>query len=271
MAAARCGVTACGWIREPVDGTEITSIGDVDARRIRCSAVIARRRWSPYRRRRRKSAAVLRAPPCAKNKASALIRKRRKAIAWLTLLCWFFIGPAGVHAATNSATGGIGGLNNGTLIGGDGTGPAHFEINAVQLALVKEARDLAGNVLADGASVAPNQEIYFVLYVDNITDITASRLTIEDAIDETQFTYIANSLEATTVVSGSNAAARWAAIWTPLSDALGLPDDEASIVDSGAPVGPDRLTVGEVAGQVNQPLAIPAQMQWAIRFRVRIN
>ena len=214
---------------------------------------------------------MLRAPPCAKNKASALIRKRRKAIAWLTLLCWFVSGPAGVHAATNSATGGIGGINNGTVIGGDGTGRAQFEINSVQLVLAKEARDLAGNVLADGAIVAPNQEIYFVLYVDNITDVTAPRVTIEDAIDETQFTYLSNSLEATTVVSGSNAAARWAGIWTPFSDALGAPDDEASVLDSGAPAGLDRLTVGEVAGQVNRPLAIPAQTQWAIRFRVRIN
>jgi len=187
------------------------------------------------------------------------------------LLCWFISGPADVHAATNRATGGIGGLNNGTLIGGDGTGPAQFEINSVQLELVKEARDLTGNVLADGAIVAPNQEIYFVLYVDNITDITAPRVTIEDAIDETQFTYLPSSLEATTVVSGANAAARWAAIWTPLSDALGAPDDEASVLDSGAPAGPDRLTVGAVAGQVNRPLAIPAQTQWAIRFRVRIN
>ncbi len=233
--------------------------------------MIARERWSPHLKRRRKSAAVMRAPPRTRNEANALTSKSRKSIAWLTLLCWFVCGPAGVHAATNSATGGIGGLNNGTLIGGDGTGPAHFEINSVQPELVKEARDLAGSVLAAGADVVGNQEIYFVLYVDNITDFTAYRLTIEDAIDETQFTYVANSLEATTVVSGSDAVARWAGIWTPLSDALGAPDDEASVLDSGGPAGLDRLTVGEVAGQVNQPLAIPAQTQWAIRFRVTVN
>ena len=209
--------------------------------------------------------------PRTRNEANALTRKSHKSMALLTLLCWFVCGPAGVHADTNSATGGIGGLNNGTLVGGDGSGPAQIEINSVQLALVKEARDLAGSVLAAGADVMANQEIYFVLYVDNITDFTAYRVTIEDAIDETQFTYIANSLEATTVVSGSNAAARWAAIWTPLNDALGAPDDEASVLDSGGPAGLDRLTVGEVAGQVNQPLAIPAQTQWAIRFRVTVN
>ncbi len=192
-------------------------------------------------------------------------------MAWLTLLCLVLSGPAGVYAAVNSAMGGIGGINNGTLIGGDGSGPAQIEINSVQLTLAKEARDLAGNVLAAGADVAPNQEIYFVLYVDNITDFTAYRLTIEDAIDETQFTYVTNSVEATTVASGSNAVARWAGIWTPLSDALGAPDDQASVLDSGAPAGLDKLTAGEVAGQLNTPLAIPAQTQWAIRFRVRVN
>jgi len=190
---------------------------------------------------------------------------------WLTLMCWFLSGPAGVHAATNSATGGINGINNGTLIGGDGTGTAQIEINSVQLALVKEARDLAGTVLAPGANVAPNQEIFFVLYVDNITDFLAYRFMIEDAIDETQFTYLPNSLETTTVVSGSNAAARWAGTWTPLTDALGGPDDEASILDTGGPAGLDHVAVGEVTGQVNLPLQIPAQTQWAIRFRVTVN
>jgi hypothetical protein len=186
-------------------------------------------------------------------------------------MCWFVSGPAGVHAATNSATGGINGINNGTLINGDGTGAAQIEINSVQLALVKEARDLAGTVLAPGANVARNQEIYFVLYVDNITDFLAYRFTIEDQIDETQFTYIPNSLETSTVVSGSDAAARWAGIWAPLTDDLGSPDDEASVLDTGGPAGLDHVAVGEVTGQVNLPLVIPARTQWAIRFRVTVN
>lgn len=186
-------------------------------------------------------------------------------------MCCFLSGPAGVYAAANSATGGIAGINNGTLIGGDGTGSAQIAINSVRLSLVKEARDLAGNVLGPGANVAPSQEIYFVLYVDNITDFSAYRMTMEDAIDETQFTYVANSLEATTVVSASDAVARWAGIWTPLTDSVGGPDDEASFIDSGGPAGPDRLAVGAVAGQASLPLAIPPRTQWAIRFRVTVN
>ncbi len=192
-------------------------------------------------------------------------------MAWLTVLCWFVIGPAVAHAAVNSATGGIGGINNGTLIGGDGTGTARIELLSEQLALVKEARDLPGTVLAPNANVAPGQEIYFVLYVDNITDFLAPQFTIEDALNETQFTYVPNSLETTTVVSGSNAAARWAGVWTPVTDAVGGPDDEASIVDTGGPPGLDHLAIGDVTGQVNQLLQIPAQTQWAIRFRVTVN
>jgi len=209
---------------------------------------------------------VLRAPPRIRNEATALVKKRRNVIAWISLLCWFLCGPAGVHAAINSATGGINGIDNGTLVGGDGTGTAQFEINSVQLALIKEARDLTGAVLVPGADVRPNQEIYFVLYVDNLTDYLAYRFMIEDAIDENQFTYIPDSLEMTTVASGSSAAARWAGTWTSLTDALGGPDDEASVLDTGGPPGLDHLAVGEVTGQVNQLLQIPARTQWAIRF-----
>jgi len=195
---------------------------------------------------------------------------RRKLIGLCTVLLSALFASASIYAATNSATGGFGGINNGTLVGGDGTGRARIEINSVQLALVKEARDLAGTVLAANADVNPGQEIYFVLYVDNITDFTAYRLSIQDAIDETQFTYVADSLESTSVASGADAATRWAGAWTPLTDALGGPDDEASILDTGGPAGPDLLTVGDVPGQANLLLQIPARTQWAIRFRVRV-
>jgi hypothetical protein len=153
---------------------------------------------------------------------------------------------------------GAGGINNGTIANGDGTGRARIEISSVQLALVKEARDLAGSVLPDNADVNPGQEIYFVLYVDNITDVAAYHLTID-------------SLETTSVASGADAATRWAGAWTPLTDAVGGPDDEASILDTGGPPDPDLLTVGDVPGQANLFLQIPAQTQWAIRFRVRVD
>ncbi len=196
---------------------------------------------------------------------------RRTLVALFAVLVSVLLTSATAFAATNFATGGFnGGINNGTLIGGDGTGRARIEINSVQLALVKEARDLTGAVLAANADVNPGQEIYFVLYVDNITDFAAYRLTIQDAIDETQFTYVADSLETASVASGANAATRWAGLWTPLTDVLGGPDDEASILDTGGPADPNLLTVGDVPGQANLFLQIPARTQWAIRFRVRV-
>ncbi len=144
-------------------------------------------------------------------------------------------------------------------------------VNSVQLALVKQARDLSGTVLPNGSNVMSGQTIYFVLHVDNITAVTASDIRISDLLNESEFTYVPNSLETTVVPSGSNGAAIWAGTWTALTDVLGGPDDVASIVDSGGPPGPDRITVGGVSGQANQTLNLPAGSLRAIRFRVRVN
>ena len=181
------------------------------------------------------------------------------------------IGPPGARAATNAATGGIGGINNGTLAGGDGTGSAQVTFGVTDLALVKQARDLLGVVLPAGSNVAAGQEIYFVLFVDNITPYPAGDLQVTDLLDESQFTYVPGTLAATVAHTGSNDAAIWAAPWIPLSDDVGAPDDIASITDTGGPAGRDRITIGAVAAQSNQMLQIPGQSLRAIRFRVRVN
>ena len=92
-----------------------------------------------------------------------------------------------------------------------------------------------------------------------------------DLLNETQFTYVSNSLETTTVPTGSNDAAIWAGAWAPLTEGLGGPDDIASITDSGGPAGLDRVTIGAVSGQANQILNIPGSALRAIRFRVTVN
>jgi len=144
-------------------------------------------------------------------------------------------------------------------------------VNSVQLALNKQARDLAGMVLPGGSNVSSGQNIYFVLYIDNTTGTPANDIRISDFLNETEFTYIPNSIETTLVPSGSNDAAIWAGVWTPLTDVVGAPDDSASITDSGGPVGLDQITVGAVTGQVNQTLNIPGNVLQAIRFRVTVN
>jgi hypothetical protein len=144
-------------------------------------------------------------------------------------------------------------------------------VNSVQLALNKQARDLAGVVLPDGSNVITGQQIYFVLYIDNVTGFQADDIRLSDLLNESEFTYIPNSMETTSVPGGSNDAGIWAGAWTPLTDVVGAPDDRASITDSGGPVGLDQMTVGAETGQVNQVLNIPGNVLQAIRFRVTVN
>ena len=179
------------------------------------------------------------------------------------------VAPSG--AATNAVTAGIGGLDNGTISGGDGTGTGRFVLNTVGLALVMQARALDGTVVPDGSDVFVGDEIYFLLYVDNPTAFDASDVRLRDPLDETQFVYVAGTLEAAAVPSGSNDAAIWAGAWTPLSDAVGAPDDGASATDTGGPPGADRITVGAEPTQANQALDVPAGSLRAIRFRVSVN
>jgi len=176
-----------------------------------------------------------------------------------------------VFPAVNAVTGGIGGINNGTLQGGDGTGPAQITLNVTGLSLVKQARDLAGNVLPDNSDVVPGQEIYFVLFVDNPTAVAAGNLRITDQINEAEFTYIQSSVELTVLPTGSDDGTIWAGSWSHVSDSLGGPDDGASVIDTGGTAGRDRLTVGTVPGQANQAVDVPGDSILAVRFRVRVN
>lgn len=181
-------------------------------------------------------------------------------------------GSPPAHAVTNSALGGIGGLDNGTLAGGDGTGSARVSFDVTDLGLVKQARDVAGRVLPDGSNVAAGQEIVFLLYVDNPTLYPTDTLQIADLMNEAEFTYVPHSLETATMPSGSDDAAMWSATWTPVTDAVGsTPDDLASFVDTGGPPGLDRLTIGNVPGQSNRVTRLAAQTRLAVRFRVRVN
>jgi uncharacterized repeat protein (TIGR01451 family) len=187
------------------------------------------------------------------------------------LLIGLLIGPDPPSMAeTNSAVGGIGGLNNGTLSGGDGTGTAQITLHVEGLALVKRARDLAGRVLPDGSAVAAGQVIYFVLTVQNPTLYPAEDVRITDLLDRAQFEYVVSSLEEARVPSGTDDAALWAATWRALTDDTGPPDDIASIAQGATPTEPDRITVGDVPGQQNLRVRIEARTTLAVRFRVRV-
>ena len=180
------------------------------------------------------------------------------------LAIWALGRPGASFAATNRAVDPGGG---GVTLNASGS----LTVNSVSLALVKQARDPSGTVLPGGSSVTSGQTIYFLLSVDNITGVTAADIRIGDLLNESEFTYVLNSLETTVVPTGSNDAAIWAGTWTPLTDGIGGPDDIASVADTGGPPGPDRITVGAVSGQANQTLNLPAGSLRAIRFRVRVN
>ena len=194
---------------------------------------------------------------------------RLRPVAIAVLIGLLLAGRA--HAATNVALGSFGANSGVTLSNGDGSGPARITINKVDLALIKQARDLGGAVLPADAPVTSGQTLYFVLYIDNPTNFVADALTITDLLDESQFTYVAGTIESTSVASGASDAAIWAGTWTPLTDALGAPDDVASFTDSGGASEPDRFTAGAVSGQANAPLGIPAHSLRAVRFRVRVD
>jgi len=191
----------------------------------------------------------------------------------ITILAGWLLGT-GIftpsHAAVNAALGGIGGINNGTLLGGDGTGDARVTLNATGLALVKQARDLAGTLLPDNATVVPGQVLYFVLLVENGSDAPATDIQLTDQLDEAEFSYVVNSLA---TVEVDNSLDFWSAgVWVAQPDDIsGAADDYASALDSGGLPGRDRITVGAVPGQANQPLSIPGKRIRALRFQVTVN
>ncbi len=198
-----------------------------------------------------------------------MIRGRQLLVA--VLLIGLLSGPDPPSVAeTNSAIGGIGGLNNGTLSGGDGTGTAQITLRVEGLALVKQARDLAGRVLPDGSAVAAGQVIHFVLTVQNPTLYPAEDVRITDLLDRAQFEYVAGSLEEARVPSGTDDAALWAAAWRTLTDDTGPPDDIASIVQGAAPTEPDRITVGYTPEHANSRVRIEARTTLAVRFKARV-
>ena len=209
--------------------------------------------------------------PAPPNRGGEVRRPKCVRIGLVALLAWAVIvlAPCAL-AADNAAKGGIGGIDNGTLRYGDGSGQARISLFSVDLALVKQARDPSGNVLPDAAPVSPGQDLWFVLYVDNPTAAAATDVRLNDQLDETAFAYLPGTLERTVVPTGTSDAGLWAASWTPLSDALGAPDDEASALDTGGPAGVDRISVGAVSGQPNAGVDLPAGSRIAVRFRVRV-
>src|SRR6266571_4565387 len=201
-----------------------------------------------------------------------------------TTLMILVLGTAGVYAAVNQATdpggGGVSLTNSGNVT-----------VTSATLQLVKEVWDSTGsnclasipadatcNSSATSITVPTGTALKFLIYVKNTSDVSLSDVRIQDLLDDsaTGFTYTASSIKRTpndgtapadTATNGTILAAAT----TAQTDAVGAPDDLASITDSNANGKLDKLTAGAVTGQANQSLSFLAHKTLAILFTATKN
>ncbi len=175
----------------------------------------------------------------------------------------------GVHF-TDTSTGYIVGSGGTILKTTDGGGTISFPI-------VKQAWIAGGTApLPSPVLAGKGSTIIFLIYVKNTTASLIADVRINDALDETAFQYIANSLIRTSAASPPantdtdlaifNASA--AGTGTALSDAVD--GDVASAQDTGGIAGVDRITVGAVTAQANAGASVRWQSTFALRFEVKI-
>src|SRR6266704_886011 len=201
-----------------------------------------------------------------------------------TTLMILVLGTAGIYAAVNQATdpggGGVSLTNSGNVT-----------VTSATLQLVKQVWDSAGsnclasipadatcNSSATSITVPTGTTLKFLIYVKNTSDVALSDVRLQDLLDDsaTGFTYTASSIkrtpnDGTAPADTATNATIQAAATTAQTDAVGAPDDFASITDSNANGKLDKLTVGAVTGQANQGLTFQGNKTFAIVFSVTKN
>ena len=201
-----------------------------------------------------------------------------------TTLMMLVLWPVGVHAAVNQATdpggGGVSLTNSGNVT-----------VTSATLQLMKQVWDSAGsnclasipadatcNSSASSITVPAGTTLKFLIYVKNTSDVSLSDVRFQDLLDDsaTGFTYTASSIkrtpnDGTAPADTATNATILAAATTAQTDAVGAPDDFASITDSNANAKLDKLTMGAVTGQANQSVSFLAHKTFAILFTVTKN
>lgn len=198
---------------------------------------------------------------------------------FLALLLSVLFAPTAARAATNQATdpggGGVSLTNSGNVT-----------VNSAALQLVKQVYDSANNCMASipadatcngsatSVTVPANTTLKFLIYVKNTTDVALSNVRFQDLLDDTAtgFSYIVGSIfrtanDGTAPADNATNAVILAAVTVAETDAVGGPDGFASITDSNAGNGLDKLTVGAVAGQANLSLSFQAHKTFAVLFQ----
>jgi hypothetical protein len=186
-------------------------------------------------------------------------------------------GP--VWAATNLATDpGGGGISLSTS--------NTVTVTASALSIVKEARLLDGTLLASPVNLPVNTKFYFVLYVDNTTDIALSDVRIIDTIatgagnftmDAATFE-ILNSVAAPGIDMTAGNITAWAgsATWNGLTWAALTAGVDADQLDWNVTAA-NRVTIGQVANAVLNVSAsaeankVTNPHRAAFRFQVTLN
>ncbi len=151
-------------------------------------------------------------------------------------------------------------------------------ITSTTLAVVKKAflDDDTGTEIADGSSVVKGSIVKFMIYIDNSTSTQSTDVRLEDQLNDTDFTYQANSLSWNNNVT--NTASPLATVFanTDTSGAntgVALTDtvSGADTASADTTVSPDLITMGAHTGQTNGVVNIPAGKIVAFMFRARIN
>ncbi|TMD06886.1 MAG: hypothetical protein E6J01_06760 [Chloroflexi bacterium] len=120
--------------------------------------------------------------------------------------------------------------------------------------------------------------LMMLIYVRNTNGTAVADVRFQDLLDDsaTGFTYTASSIkqtpnDGTAPADTASNATILAATTIAQTDAVGAPDDFASITDTNANGKLDALTVGAVTGQANQSLTFQANKTFAIVFSVAKN
>ena len=201
------------------------------------------------------------------------LRKQRLAFALPALL----IGAA-AQAATNEVTDPGGGSVSLT-----GSGSVTVSTTALQLTkqvwvggtcYASQPAQAACNSSATAVTVPVNTTVKFMIYVQNASDVALTDVRFQDILDDsaTGFTYQTGTILSDSSQNGSaTAASIYSAVTsgTAQTDALDTGGTNyVSILDVNAEGGGklENLTVGAVAGQVNETLSVSSNTTFAIIF-----
>lgn len=201
-------------------------------------------------------------------------KKFLKLIIYL-LACVFMLSSTAYAAdviVTNSVLGGLEGINNDTLEGGDGAGSALVRLRVIFLSLNKQAHSLEGatekmaiDPLPTDAKIVTGQRVYFTLHVDNPTVADLYKLTMQDKLDESAFEYVEGSMQM--AITDVGVVPKEEDFKTNLTD--NTDSDVASFSEtSGSPKGKDLFTLGEIPNQKNALVSVQPGKRLTVRFKV---